>query len=175
MVQDIQLMYMHSILTLSLVSVMNLRWQKFLLSYVTGPDESIMRVQYTVMAEASWSIMWLRNLYHEIGYTQNDPTLLVGDNQSVLAIATNLQYHNQSRHFALDKHFIRKTIQMGATRLEYCCTDDMVADVLTKALPHEKHTQHTKHLGLTEAWGGVLWHKLQRAEYHNTVYYYRAS
>ena len=129
------------------------------------------KAEYTAMAEASWGIMWLRNLYHKIGYTQNEPTLLYGDNQLVLTIVTNLQYHNRSRYFALDKHFIRKMIQMGATRLEYCCMDDMIADVLTKALPHEKHTQHTKHLGLTEAWGEVLWHKPQMAEYHNIVYY----
>ena len=38
LLQDIQLMYLHSILTLSLVSVMNLRWRKFLLSHVTAAD-----------------------------------------------------------------------------------------------------------------------------------------
>ena len=61
-------------------------------------------------------------------------------------------------------------IQMGATQLEYCCTDDMVADILTNALPCEKHTQHIKHLSLTEAWGGVFWCKPQMAKYLDTVY-----
>ena len=37
---------------------------------------------------------------------------------------------------------------MGDIELQYCATNDMVADVLTKALARDKHEQHTDTLGV---------------------------
>ncbi len=54
-------------------------------------------------------------------------------------------------------HFIQEVAQNRALQLIYCPTDDMAADILTKALPKWKATFHTSTLRLcTHAWGGVM-------------------
>jgi len=112
---------------------------------------STAEAEYSAMAEAGRRLTWLRNLYYEIGYTQNEPTVLYADNQSAIAIATNLQYHQRSMHFPICQHYIRQKIRDGDARLEYCTTNEMTADIFTKALPRIKHTQHTQTLGLNAA------------------------
>ena len=47
-------------------------------------------------------------------------------------------------------HFIRWIIEDGKLRLIYCPTDDMVADVLTKALVSTKVKHFAKELGLVQ-------------------------
>ena len=45
------------------------------------------------MADASRQLTWLRNLLLDVGYPQTELTTLYSDNQSAIAIASNLQYH----------------------------------------------------------------------------------
>jgi hypothetical protein len=40
--------------------------------------------------------------------------------------------------------------------MDTCRDPDQTTDILTKALPHQKHVKHVAEMGLTSAWGGVL-------------------
>ena len=79
------------------------------------------------------------HLYREIGYIQKSPTTLYSNNQSAIAIAMNLQYHSQSKHFQIQNHHLQQEIQQGVPCLKYYLTNDMVADIFTKATPCNKH------------------------------------
>lgn len=45
------------------------------------------------MAYAEKDIIWLWNLCKEISYKLKKATILYGDNKSVIAIITNVQFH----------------------------------------------------------------------------------
>ena len=49
---------------------------------------------------------------------------------------------------AVRHHFIRDEIEEQRIRVEYIPTGDQVDDVLTKALPREKHEKFSAGLGL---------------------------
>ena len=70
------------------------------------------------------------------------------DNQSMIALACDHQYHACTKHIDVRFHFIHWVIDQGIVRLVYCPTKDMVADVLTKALPSPKVKHFTAGLGL---------------------------
>ena len=76
------------------------------------------------------------------------PTILYSDNQSAIALARDNQYHSRTKHIDIRSHFIREAVKNGILTLNYCPTDDMVADILTKALPAVKITKLSKMLGL---------------------------
>ena len=59
----------------------------------------------------------------------------------------NPAYHSRTKHIDIRHHFIRDSVEVGDIELQYCATNDMVADVLTKALARDKHDQHTDTLG----------------------------
>jgi len=47
-------------------------------------------------------------------------------------------------------------VKQGYIKLQYCPTDDMMADILTKVLPCWNMSQHALGLGLCCPCGGVL-------------------
>jgi hypothetical protein len=76
-----------------------------------------------------------RNFLEELGLEQQEPTDIKGDNQAALAMLKSKLSGSKSRHVKVDFHYIKELVQQKQVRFEYCPTNDMVADIFTKALP----------------------------------------
>ena len=76
------------------------------------------------------------------------------DNQGTIALATNPQFHQRSKHFNPKLYYIHEKIAEGAIDISICATGEMRADVLTKPLPKPAHEVHVKSLGM--AWHPLL-------------------
>ena len=61
------------------------------------------------------------------------------NNHGAQKLTTNPVYHRQSKHVDIKNHHIREVVGANEIVLQYCPTDNMVADVLTKNLPRTKH------------------------------------
>ena len=51
------------------------------------------KAKHASIAQAMKEATWLQNLFLELGFPQREPTIIFSDNQSVLAIGHNYQYH----------------------------------------------------------------------------------
>jgi Reverse transcriptase (RNA-dependent DNA polymerase) len=96
--------------------------------------------EYIALSESSHEIMWLRHLYGELGYIQKKPTLLLGDNDGLIAMACNPQFHKRSKHVDIRWHWVRDLVQDRLINIQDCCNPDQTADILTKALQKQKNT-----------------------------------
>ena len=67
---------------------------------------------------------------------------------SAIALTRDHQYHARTKHIDIRFHFIRWVVEDKKIKLVYCPTEDMVADVLTKALPSPKVKHFASALGL---------------------------
>jgi len=92
---------------------------------------------------------WLRNLFDELGYPQEHPTLIKGDNDGSISMAKNQQFHNCSKHIAIQWHWVRELIEQNLVTIDNCCDPEQTANVLTKALARPKHNKHIVEMGLT--------------------------
>ena len=115
--------------------------------------QSSTEAEYIALAAATKEALWIRTFLSEIYGTTYDAvggtgTLLLADNQSAMALAKNSTFHDRTKHIAVRHHFIRDEIEEQRIRVEYIPTGDQVADVLTKALPREKHEKFSAGLGL---------------------------
>ncbi|BAT74403.1 hypothetical protein VIGAN_01206700, partial [Vigna angularis var. angularis] len=72
------------------------------------------------------------------------------DNKSAIAIAKNPVHHQRTKHIAIKYHFIRDEETTKQIRLEYCPTEDQIADIFTKALPRPRFELLRTMLGVTE-------------------------
>jgi hypothetical protein len=114
---------------------------------------STAEAEYMAATQAVKEAMWLKQLLSELGLSQSEPVLIRSDNQGCIALTKNPAYHSRTKHIDIRHHFIRDSVEVGDIELQYCPTDDMVADVLTKGLAREKHEQHTGALGVRHSKG----------------------
>lgn len=94
--------------------------------------------------------MWLRQLMDDVGCGQGIATTLMCDNQGCIALAKNPKHHARTKHIDVQHHFIREKVEEEVVELKYCATEDMVADVLTKALARERHEMLARAMGLED-------------------------
>eukprot|EP00253_Pinus_taeda_P020387 PITA_20387 len=106
--------------------------------------------EYRGAVEASKEALWLRQILSEFGFQQQHPTTLWCNNQSSIQLCKDLIQHQRSKHFELHMHFIRKFIHDHVLEVQYCSTDDQVADIFTKALTEAKFTKLRFMVGVQE-------------------------
>ena len=113
--------------------------------------------EYIGLTAAAQEIAWLRELMGEIGYKQSKPTLLLADNQGSIVLTKNPGYRSRTKHIARKFHYVREVVnERKWAVVDYCPTEEMLADILTKALPREKHEKLTRGLGLVPRSSGSV-------------------
>lgn len=65
------------------------------------------------MAQTASELTWLQNFLQEIGFPTATPMSLFYDNQAALHIASNLVFHERTKHIVVDCHFIWEAIENG--------------------------------------------------------------
>ena len=100
--------------------------------------------EYQSLAGAVQEAISLRSLLREMGYVQSQPTMIGEDNQSCIKLATNPVMHKRSKHIDTKFHFIQEKDDDNSIQLVSRPTDQLAADLFTKALPQVKVEQHRK-------------------------------
>jgi hypothetical protein len=100
---------------------------------------STTEAEYMATTQAAKEAIWLRQLMADVGCVQGGATTIMSDNQGSIALAKNPKHHSRTKHIDVQHHFIREVVEDEVVELRYCRTQDMVADVLTKALARERH------------------------------------
>ena len=105
--------------------------------------------EYMALLHALKEQMWILRFLNEIGYNVDDQNVIYCDNQGAIALANNPEHHARTKHIDIQYHFVRNCVEDGRTRLEYCPTEDMVADGFTKSLGPERHRRLGKAMGIS--------------------------
>src|ERR1700683_431275 len=108
--------------------------------------------EYIAQTHAMKEAIWLRSYWSAITSAKlTSPSKLLSDNQGAIALAKSTAYHAHTKHINIRYHFIRDTVERQAISLMYCPTEDMVADILTKAIPRQQFDKLHKLMGVCAA------------------------
>ena len=100
--------------------------------------------EYMALSTATQEVLWLRSLLRELDlaaatgderFRQLPPTIMHEDNQSCIKLASQPFNHGRSKHIDVRHHFICDHVEAKTISIQYCPTESMIADVLTKPLP----------------------------------------
>ena len=76
------------------------------------------------------------------------PVRLLSDNRSAIALTRDNTFHPCTKHIDIRYHFIREAVDNRDIALEHRRTEDMPADLFTKALPRAKLKHLSRLFGL---------------------------
>ena len=96
--------------------------------------KSNVEAECRVMALATCELIWLKQLLQELGFGKDEHMTLVCDNQGALHIASNLVFHERTKHIKVNCHFIREKIALGCMTISFVNSSDQLADIFTKSL-----------------------------------------
>ena len=78
--------------------------------------------------------IWIRQLLQELIEPQNKASVGYEDNQAAIKMSENPINHPKTKHIATKYHFTREQLERGQIALEFCPTEQMIADIMTKPL-----------------------------------------
>ena len=108
---------------------------------------SSMEAEYIALTDAVKEGMWLKKMELELK-RKNNTLIIFEDNQSAIKTANNKIHNDRSKHIDVRYHFIRELIEYDKLKLVYCPTQNMVADIMTKALGTIAHERLRMAMGL---------------------------
>lgn len=104
--------------------------------------------EYVSFSEACQEGIWLTKLLKDFNLQIPETFLMFEDNQSCLKLLDNNKTSTRTKHIDTKFHFVRDLKVMGKIDFEYCPTENMLADILTKPLEKIKIQKFLKYLGL---------------------------
>ena len=108
---------------------------------------STTEAEYMALAACFQEALWLKQLLEHLPVSQRE-ICIKEDNQSTIAIAKNPVQHSRTKHIDIKYHFIRDEVRKKQFQFEYCASENMVADVLTKPLGRERFMKLRELLGV---------------------------
>ncbi|MBW0591563.1 hypothetical protein O181_131278 [Austropuccinia psidii MF-1] len=110
--------------------------------------QSTTKAEFVSMNKCSKEVRWLSHLITSLGINLKVPTLK-NDNTGAITISNEAQLNPNSKHIEVRFQYLRDLVRKNLLKVQHVPTNDMVADVLTKALGTVRHAQATKMLKLT--------------------------
>jgi transposase InsO family protein len=94
--------------------------------------------EFYALSEAVKETEWIKNILKDFDVSAHDPIIIHSDNQSTIKMVENSKFSSRTKHIDVRLHFVRECVCVGKIKLNYCPSEENVADLLTKPLPGNK-------------------------------------
>jgi ribonuclease HI len=108
---------------------------------------STTEAEYMAAAAAVKEALWLRTLLSELQLDIDNITIMA-DNQSAIKLLRNPISSMRTKHIDVAYHFARERVVRKEVVFRFVSTENMVADIMTKALSEVKHVRCCKGMGV---------------------------
>lgn len=95
---------------------------------------STVDVEYITTINCATQAVWLQIILSELQHHQDGLMKVLCDNKPMIALTKNPVFHGRSKHIDIKHHYIRDLIRDKEIMVEYCTSEDQIADIFTKPL-----------------------------------------
>lgn len=111
---------------------------------------STAEAEYISVTNGACHAVWLRRMLKELKHGQKTPTTILCDNKSAIALTNNPVFHGRSKHIDIKYHYVRELVKEGEVELQFCSSEEQVADIMTKPLKAESFEKFKEMIGIVE-------------------------
>lgn len=106
--------------------------------------------EYRALRSITCELIWILKLLHDLGIKTNLPVDIFCDNESAIKLALNPVFHEKTKHFEIDLHFVREKIENGILKVNKIVSSNQNADILTKSLGSVQHEYIVNRLNMID-------------------------
>lgn len=111
---------------------------------------STTEAEFMSMVCATQEALWLKQLLSELFTSYDLVVKIFCDNKGAIQLAKNNAFSARSKHIDIKHKFIHEKINENQVEIEYLATEEMPADILTKACSASKIMKHIPIFGLND-------------------------
>jgi hypothetical protein len=100
-------------------------------------SRSSLESEYIALSQGCQNVLWILKLLKQIGYPTSTVPVYI-DNQGAIESTKNGTHSERTKDIDVAYKYGRELLQAKVISLVWCPTDNMTADILTKALGWEK-------------------------------------
>ncbi|GKB58671.1 ribonuclease H-like domain-containing protein [Tanacetum coccineum] len=114
--------------------------------------KSSAKSKYRAMNSATGDVLWIINFLGNLKVKVNLLVPISCDSSYAIQIATNLVFHERTKHFEIDLYFLREKVSIGLIKTLKIKYEDNVVDGLTKGLSIKNHKRFCEYLQLLDVY-----------------------
>ena len=103
--------------------------------------------EHVAPASCCAQLLWIKQQLSDFGLKIEQVPILC-DNTSAINIAKNPVQHKRTKHIDIRHHFLRDNVEKGLISMNFCTTEEQIADIFTKALAREHFERNRMELGM---------------------------
>ena len=111
---------------------------------------STAEAKYIALIATGCQARWLRWILEELNHEQEGAIKLFCDNKSAISLSKNRMFHGKSKRIKVKYHFIGELVKDKEVEVNYCKSQDQVADLFTKPLKKDLFIKMKTLLGVRE-------------------------
>jgi hypothetical protein len=108
------------------------------------------QAEYDALTTGTKYVEWYTGQYRELDLPLKLPINVFQDNKSTIHLATTPGSYKNSKHNLIRYAYVKHHHKLGTIKINYCPTDEMIADGLTKALTGAAFLKSRTALGVVE-------------------------
>ncbi|KAD3641836.1 hypothetical protein E3N88_31060 [Mikania micrantha] len=111
---------------------------------------STTEAEYVAATSCVCHCVWLKGLLEELGEKFEMAVDIWCDNSSTIKLSKNPVMHSRTKHIDVRFHYLRDLVNQEVVNLEFCKSEEQVADIMTKPLKMEMFESMRWKLGVDE-------------------------